>query len=103
MKALFTVKPKDRNDLPCSIEFEKHVFDVKKAMQKTLGKKPEYTIETSFDQASVLYPKRFMFDYMSNDAMGHGPKNVVDAFFDAVAGTGVCLSKYDVHITIEWI
>jgi hypothetical protein len=62
----------------------------------------QYAIETRFDQASVLYPKRFMFDYAAEDHRLHKPRDVVDAFFDSVDGTGICLSKYDVHITVEW-
>ena len=98
MKALFTIKPKDRNDLSGTMEFEKHVYDIKKVMMDSLGEEC-YDLQTSFDQASVLYPKRFMFDYASGKAC-HGPKDVIDAFFDAIDETGICLSKYDVHVTV---
>lgn len=98
MKALFTIKPKDRNDLSGTMELEKRVFDIKKSMLEALGKDCG-GLETSFDQASVLYPKRFMFDYESVGAC-YGPKDVVDAFFDAVNKTGICLSKYDLHVTV---
>jgi hypothetical protein len=100
MKTLFTVKPKDRNDIPGTMEFESHVFDIKKLMQASLGKNG-YTIETNFDQSSVLYPKMFTFDYVSGIPVSHAPREVIDAFFDAIENTGICLSKYDVHITIE--
>lgn len=103
MKALFLVKQKDRNDIPCSEEFERRVYDIKKQMLGKLGDKYRYSIETSFDQSSVLYPKRFMFDYVSETAVCHKPKEVVDAFFDAIESTGICISKFDVHVTIEWM
>lgn len=102
MKVLFTVKQKDRNDIPCMHEFEQQVYPIKKHMMTSLGA-GKYGIETSFDQASVLYPKRFMFDYLSEDHTIHGPKEVIDAFFDAIEATGVCIAKFDVHITAEWI
>jgi hypothetical protein len=101
VKVLFTVKPKDRNDIPGSMEMEQRVFDVKKGMEARLGRGP-YTVETGFDQASVLYPRRFMFDYRAEDHTIHQPKEVIGAFFDAVDETGICLSKYDVHVTVEW-
>jgi hypothetical protein len=101
VKVLFTVKQKDRNDTSGMLEFERLVPEIKKSMTNLLGDGP-YAIETSFDQASVLYPKRFMFDYTAQDHRIHRPREVVDAFFDAVDATGVCLSKHDVHITIEW-
>jgi hypothetical protein len=41
-----------------------------------------------------------MFDYESGDPGCHGPKDVIDAFFDAIERTGICLSKYDVHVTV---
>lgn len=103
MKVLFTVKLKDRNDIPGSMEFEQHIFDIKKQMLVSLGGGFRYSLTTSFDQASVLYPKRFMFDYVSDTAVCHAPKEVINAFFDAIGATGICLSKYDVHITIEWM
>ncbi len=99
MKALFTIKPKDRNDLPGTMEFEKHVYDIKKIMMDALGKS-DYELTTSFDQSSVLYPKRFMFDYESAGAACHEPRAVVDAFFEAINRTGICLSKYDLHVTV---
>ncbi len=102
LKVLFTVKLKDRNDLPGSMEFEEQVTAIKKDMVSRLGIGPG-SIETAFDQASVLYSKRFMFDYAAQDHTGHGPKKVIDAFFDAIEATGICLSKYDVHITVEWM
>lgn len=102
VKVLFTVKLKDRNDIPGSMEMEQQVFAIKKDMAARLGC-GSYTIETSFDQASVLYPKRFMFDYQAQDHKIHKPRQVIDAFFDAVEATGICLSKYDVHITVEWM
>ncbi len=101
VKVLFTVKLKDRNDIPGSMEFEERVTAIKKDMVSRLGSGPG-TVETSFDQASVLYPKRFMFDYAAQDHTRHGPKEVIDAFFDAIEATDICLSKYDVHITVEW-
>ncbi|MDI6895888.1 hypothetical protein [Methanocella conradii] len=101
MKALFTVKPKDRNDLSGTMELEKHVYDIKRIMMGSLGSEG-YVLETSFDQASVLYPKRFMFDYDSGDKACHSPKDVIGAFFDAIERTGTCISKYDVHVTITW-
>jgi hypothetical protein len=101
VKVLFTIKQKDRNDMAGMLELERLVPGIKKGMTDRLGKGP-YTIETRFDQASVLYPKRFMFDYAAKDHRLHGPREVTDAFFDAVDATGVCLSKNDVHITIEW-
>lgn len=101
VKVLFTVRQKDRNDLACSLEFEHAVPVVKTAMMSRLGSGP-YVIETSFDQASVLYPKRFMFDYGAQDHTLHRPRDVIDAFFDAVEATGVCLAKFDVHVTVEW-
>lgn len=102
MKVLFMVKQKDRNDIPCMHEFEQQVYNVKKGMKAALGP-GAYDVQTSFDQASVLYPKRFMFDYVSEKPTLHKPKVVIDAFFDAVEATGVCLSKFDVHITVEWM
>ena len=102
MKTLFIVKPKDRNDIPGTMEFESHVFDIKKLMKASLAKNG-YTLETNFDQSSVLYPKMFKFDYESEKTAGHTPREVIDAFFEAVEKTGICLSKYDVHITVEWI
>jgi hypothetical protein len=99
MKALFTIKPKDRNDLSGTMEFEKHVYDIKKVMMDSLGEEC-YDLQTSFDQASSLYPKRFMFDYVSGKAACYGPKDVIDAFFDAIDETGICLSKYDFHVTV---
>ena len=99
MKALFTIKPKDRNDLSGSMEFEKHVYNIKKIMMESLGNDC-YGLETSFDQASVLYPKRFMFDYESESGACHEPKAVIDAFFEAINRTGICLSKYDLHVTV---
>ena len=102
MKVLFTVRQKDRNDIPCMLEFEERVFDVKNGMKAVLGA-GSYEIETSFDQASALYPKQFMFDYESEDHLTHKPRVVIDAFFDAVEATEICLSKFDVHITVEWI
>ncbi len=99
MKALFTINPKDRNDLSGTMEFEKRVYDIKKVMMDSLGGEC-YDLQTSFDQASTLYPKRFMFDYVSGIAACHGPKDVIDAFFDAIDETGICLSKYDVHVTV---
>jgi hypothetical protein len=101
VKVLFTLKQKDRNDISGMLELERHVPAIKKGMTDHLGSGP-YAIETSFDQASVLYPKRFMFDYAAQDHRLHRPRQVVDAFFDSIDATGVCLSKYDVHITIEW-
>ncbi|MCD1295682.1 hypothetical protein CUJ83_11805 [Methanocella sp. CWC-04] len=103
MKVMFTVKQKDRNDLPCMLEFEKQVYGIKKQMVDSLGEKYDFTIETSFDQASVLYPKRFMFDYVSETAVCHHPMDVISAFFKAIESTGICISKYDVHITVEWM
>lgn len=100
MKTLFTVKPKDRNDIPGTMEFESHVFDVKTLMKASLGKNG-YTLETNFDQSSVLYPKMFKFDYVSERYSSHSAREVVDAFFEAIEQTGICLSKYDVHITVE--
>ena len=100
MKTLFTVKPKDRNDIPGTMEFESHVFDVKKLMKASLGKNG-YTLETNFDQSSVLYPKMFKFDYVSEKSSSHTAREVVDTFFEAIEQTGICLSKYDVHITVE--
>ncbi|CAJ37682.1 hypothetical protein RCIX2637 [Methanocella arvoryzae MRE50] len=102
MKVLFMVKQKDRNDIPCAYEFEQQVFNIKKGMKAALGT-GNYDIQTSFDQASVLYPKRFMFDYISEDHTIHKPRAVIDAFFDTIEKTGICLSKFDVHITIEWM
>ena len=102
MKVLFMVKQKDRNDIPCMLEFEQQVYNVKKGMKTALGPGP-YEIETSFDQASVLYPKRFMFDYKAENHTLHKPRAVIDAFFDSIETTGVCLSKFDVHITVEWL
>ncbi len=99
MKALFTVKPKDRNDPGCATEFEKHVYEIKKIMMESLGE-GAYQLNTSFDQASVLYPKRFMFDYESETGACHQPRDVVDAFLGAVEKTGICLTKYDLHITV---
>ena len=99
MKALFTIKPKDRNDLSGTMEFEKHVYDIKKIMMDSLGEDC-YGLETSFDQSSVLYPKRFMFDYESETSACHGPRDVIDAFFDAIEDIGICISKYDVHVTV---
>jgi hypothetical protein len=96
MKALFTVTPKDRNDLPAATEFEKQVF----AIKRSITGRVKGRLSTSFDQSSVLYPKRFMFDFESIKKAYYEPKEVVDAFFVAVDETGVCLSKYDVHITI---
>lgn len=81
------------------MELEKRVFDIKKSMLEALGR-DSGGLETSFDQASVLYPKRFMFDYEAPAGACHGPKDVVDAFFDAVNKTGICLSKYDLHVTV---
>ena len=101
VKVLFTVRQKDRNDISGMLEFEGLVPAIKKGMTDRLGSGP-YAIETSFDQASVLYPKRFMFDYAAQDHRLHRPRQVIDAFFDAIDATGVCLSKNDVHITIEW-
>jgi hypothetical protein len=101
VKVLFTVRQKDRNDISGMIELEQHVPGIKNGMMALLGD-GQYVIETSFDQASVLYPKRFMFDYATQDHRLHRPREVVDAFFDAVDETGICLSKCDVHITIEW-
>lgn len=102
MKALFMVRPKDRNDISGTMEFESHVYEIKKLMKASLGDNG-YKLETSFDQSSVLYPKMFKFDYESEKAMRHPPRQVIDAFFDAIEKIGVCLSKYDVHITIEYI
>lgn len=99
MKALFTIKPKDRNDLSGTMEFEKHVYDIKKIMMNSLGEEC-CDLETSFDQSSVLYPKRFMFDYESETSACHGPRDVIDAFFDAIEDIGICISKYDVHVTV---
>jgi hypothetical protein len=99
MKALFTIKPKDRNDLSGTMEFEKQVYEIKKIMMDSLGKDC-YGLETSFDQSSVLYPKRFMFDYESVKVACHGPREVIDAFFEAIDRTGICLSKYDFHVTV---
>jgi hypothetical protein len=101
MKVLFTVKPKDRNDLSGTMEFEKSVYDIKTMMMDALGK-DGYVLETGFNQASVLYPKRFMFDYDSGNKALHDPKSVINAFFDAIERTGICISKYDVHVTITW-
>ena len=101
VKVLFTIKQKDRNDIGGMIEAERLVPGIKKGMTDRLGNGP-YSIETRFDQASVLYPKRFMFDYAAEDHRLHLPKQVIDAFFDAVEATDICLSKYDVHITVEW-
>jgi hypothetical protein len=101
VKVLFTVKQKDRNDISGMLEVEQLVPGVKKGMTALLGDGP-YTIETRFDQASVLYPKRFMFDYTAPDHRLHRPREVIDAFFDAIDATGICLSKHDVHITVEW-
>ncbi len=101
VKVLFTVRQKDRNDISGMLEFERHVPAIKKSMTDRLGGGP-YAIETSFDQASVLYPKRFMFDYAAQDHRLHKPRQVIDAFFDAIDATDVCLSKHDVHITVEW-
>ena len=101
VKVLFTVRPKDRNDIAGMMELERLVPAIKKGMTDRLGS-GSYAIETRFDQASVLYPKRFMFDYAAEDHRLHRPRRVVDAFFDAVEGTGVCLSRNDVLITIEW-
>ncbi len=102
MKALFTVRPKDRNDIPGTMEFESRVFDIKKLMKASLGRNG-YTLETSFDQSSVLYPKLFKFDYVSEKSTCHTPREVVNAFFDAIEKTGICISKYDMHITIEYM
>jgi hypothetical protein len=101
VKVLFTVRQKDRNDISGMLELEGLVPAIKKGMMDRLGG-GSYAIETSFDQASVLYPKRFMFDYAAEDHRLHRPRQVIDAFFDAVDTTGACLSKNDVHITIEW-
>jgi hypothetical protein len=101
VKVLFTLKQKDRNDISGMMEVERLVPGIKKGMTERLGD-GRYAIETRFDQASVLYPKRFMFDYSADDHRLHRPRAVVDAFFDAVDATGICLSKYDVHITVEW-
>jgi hypothetical protein len=103
MKVLFTVKPKDRNDLSATSEFEAIVPKIKKGMISGLGKKYEHMLETSFDQSSVLYPKMFMFDYESSPAKSPAPLEVITSFFKAIDKTGICLSKYDVHIKIEWI
>lgn len=100
MKALFTVKPKDRNDIPAMMEFEKHVYDIKKLMTDSLGNGC-YKIETSFDQSSVLYPKLFMFDYTSETGACHNAREVINAFLDAIDKIGICLSKYDLHVTVE--
>jgi len=102
MKVLFMVKQKDRNDIPCMHEFETQVYNIKKGMKAALSSGP-YEIVTSFDQASVLYPKQFMFDYVSENHTLHKPRAVIDAFFDTVDATGICLSKFDVHITVEWM
>lgn len=102
MKALFTVKPKDRNDIPGTMEFESRVYDIKKLMKASLEENG-YTLETNFDQSSVLYPKMFKFDYVSERSTCHAPREVVDAFFDAIEKTGICISKYDIHITIEYM
>jgi hypothetical protein len=101
VKVLFTVRQKDRNDISGMLELEGLVPAIKKGMTDRLGA-GSYAIETSFDQASVLYPKRFMFDYSADDHRLHRPRQVIDAFFDAIDATGVCLSKNDVHITVEW-
>jgi hypothetical protein len=101
VKVLFSVRQKDRNDIAGMLEFEEFVPALKKGMIDRLGA-GAYVIETSFDQASVLYPKRFMFDYAAQDHRLHRPRQVIDAFFDAIDATGLCLSKYDVHITLEW-
>lgn len=102
LKVLFTIKLKDRNDIPGSMEFEEQVTAIKKGMVSRLACSPG-SVQTSFDQASVLYPKRFMFDYAARDHTSRGPKEVIDAFFDAIEATDICLSKYDVHITVEWM
>jgi hypothetical protein len=101
VKVLFTVRQKDRNDISGMLELERLVPAIKKSMTDSLGG-GSYVIETSFDQASVLYPKRFMFDYAAQDHRLHRPRQVIDAFFDSIDATGVCLSKCDVHITVEW-
>jgi hypothetical protein len=101
VKVLFTVKQKDRNDISGMLELERQVPAIKKGMADHLGG-GSYAIETSFDQASVLYPKRFMFDYATQDHRMHRPRQIIDAFFDSIDATGVCLPKYDVHITVEW-
>lgn len=101
VKVLFTVKQKDRNDIAGMLELERLVPVIKKGMTERLGTRP-YAIETRFDHASVLYPKRFMFDYAAEDHRQHPPREVIDAFFDAIDATGLCLSKCDVHITVEW-
>ena len=101
VKVFFTVRQKDRNDISGMLELERLVPEIKKGMKDRLGSSP-YAIDTRFDQASVLYPKRFMFDYAAEDHRLHQPRQVIDAFFDAVDATGICLSKYDVHITVEW-
>jgi hypothetical protein len=102
LKVLFTVKLKDRNDIPGSMEFEERVTAIKKDMIARLACHTD-AVQTSFDQASVLYPKRFMFDYTAQDHARCGPRDVINAFFDAIEATGICLSKYDVHITVEWM
>jgi hypothetical protein len=102
MKVLFMIKQKDRNDIPCMHEFETQVYTIKMGMKTVLGP-GQYDIQTSFDQASVLYPKRFMFDYVSETHTLHKPRAVIDAFFDTIEVTGLCLSKFDVHITVEWM
>lgn len=99
MKALFTIQPKDRNDVPGTEELEKRVYEIKRIVMDALGE-GDYTLETGFDQSSTLYPRRFLFDYESEGPGGPGPKDVIDAFFDAVYGTGICLAKYDIHVSI---
>ena len=100
MKVLFIVKPKDRNDIPGTVEFEGFVPQIRNLMTASLGGKG-YTLETSFDQSSVLYPKMFKFDYIEEKSFLHKPREVIDAFLDAIEKTGVCIAKYDVHVTIE--
>jgi hypothetical protein len=101
VKVLFTVRQKDRNDIAGMLELEGLVPAIKRDMTDRLGS-GAYAIETSFDQASMLYPKRFMFDYAAQDHRLHKPRQVIDAFFDAIDSTGARLSKNDVHIAIEW-
>ncbi len=59
-----------------------------------------YGLEMSLHQVYKLYPKRFMFYYESEKTACHGPKDVIDAFFEAIDRTGICLSKYDLHVTV---
>ena len=100
MKTLFTVKPKDRNDIPGTMEFESHVFDVKKLMKASLGKNG-YTTGNKFRPVLRIVSENVQVRLRVGKPVSHAPREVIDAFFEAIENTGICLSKYDVHITIE--